>query len=135
MEKEKALAKLKELGIQSTNYTDQKRPYTLNGRVCIGVFPAEASRDTHFYFNLRDILYSISQEDIKSSDLDTFQGKEKYQVPLEKCSIIWEDRPFEEVVDLPFSKMTARMFYAMLQNKPVSNVDWLDALIRQNQKS
>jgi hypothetical protein len=32
-----------------------------------------------------------------------------------------------------FTKMTVRMFYAMLQNKPVSNVDWLDTLIRQNQ--
>lgn len=134
MEKERALEKLKELGIETQNYYN-KKTYVWNNRVCVGIFPVEANKEEKFYFsiNAEEKIYMISSDTVKSCAIEQHFGKDKYQVPLELATSIWQDQVFVEMPDLPFTKMTVRMFYAMLQNKPVSNVDWLDTLIRQNQ--
>lgn len=134
MEKERALEKLKELGIETQNF-HTKKTYAWNNKACIGIFPVEAEREDKFYFstNNDEKIYMIASDVVKSCTIEQHYGKDKYQVPLELAVLLWEDKPFTELIDVPFSKITARMFYAMVQNKPVSNVDWLDTLIKQNQ--
>lgn len=134
MEKERALEKLKELGIETQNFFN-KKTYVRNNEVCIGIFPVEADREEVFYFsiNSEEKLYGVDRVVVKDCDLEKHFGQDKYQVPLRHATLLWQNQPYVEMPDLPFTKMTVRMFYAMLQNKPVSNVDWLDTLIRQNQ--
>lgn len=133
MEKQRALDKLKELGIDTQNFYD-KKTYIYNGEVCVGIFPVEANRDDTFYFSINheDILYMMSSDAIRKCPTDKHLNQDKFQVPLKLAVELWKEEPFfEELPDMPFSKLSARQYYALTHNIPISGVDWMDAMIKK----
>jgi hypothetical protein len=132
MEKERALLRLKELGINTQNFFD-KRTYLREGAVHVGIFPVEAGREDHFYFtvNNENEIYSISRDEIQKCPKEEHLGKEKYQVLLSKADCIYRESA-EEFMDENVKNMTIRDYCAIHWQKPVSSKDWLNALIIQN---
>jgi hypothetical protein len=133
MEKEEAQKKLKELGIETENYYP-KKTFMWNDVPSIGVFKRELTEDFYFYNDFNNRLYKIplmEKEVIDTLEVDKYNGRTKLIVPLTEAKVIWEDKPFVELPDIPFSGMTLRHYACIHLKRPESGLAWLDKLIQE----
>lgn len=129
--KEEIIEKLKELKIESTN-AYPKKSFLFEGEPSISCFKRELQSNFYFYNAYDKKLYVLAKyEDYDTKfQTDQFNGVTKFIVPLTYCSILWEDKVFEELEDVPFKDMTLRDYACIKLKVPQSNHNWLNDLIR-----
>lgn len=156
MTKERLILILKELGINTNNcYT--KKSFYWNDKLSIGCYPRELKEDFYFHNHLDDKIYFISAANAVSCefDVDLFNGSDRYIVPLEECSVIYpvsttctttkyemseeiekltkqiEEKPFEELEDSQFAKMTLRDYACIHLKVAETDKGWLNEIIKK----
>lgn len=131
--KEKIIQKLKELGIDSDNCYP-KKTFMKNFELVVGVFASEFESDCYFAGDYGKKLYKIpATTKFKAMyEKDTFQGKDKWLVPVSSCQIVWEDKAFVELPNSPFSSVTLREYACIHLKLPQSGNPWLDTLIKES---
>lgn len=132
MNKQEIIEKLKEVGIESENCYP-KTSFISGGDVYIGIYPREASEDFYF-FNIYDKkIYRLPQPaNLDDFEKEIFKGSIKHLIPMHMCQLIWEDKPYIELVDTPFKEMTLRQYACIHMKIPSSGLEWLDSLIKQS---
>ena len=130
MKKNDIIEKLQELGIKSGNaYPKSSFPYGgYNGEIVVGLYEREMKDDFYFYNNYDKKLYVWRKDGI---EYDVDNASEKFMVPLSRCEVIWEDKPYVELPDKPYREMTMREYACIQMLIPESGLDWLDALIQK----
>ena len=132
MTKEQLGEKLKELGIVSKNYYP-KNTFLKEGVVYVGMFRNELEDDFYFYSAYNKTIYHLpKQENVNEFEIEPYKEMKKYLVPLERARIVWEDKPFEELPDELFSKITVRQYAFIHLKTPESGLPWLDDMIRKS---
>lgn len=130
MEKDEIIKKLSELGINTTN-AYPKPSFMYNDSPSISMYKREFAENFYFYNAYDKKIYVLA----KYADFETrftkdvFKGAEKFIVPLNYCSVIWEDKPFEELEDVPFKDMTLRDYACIHLKVPKSEKVWLNNII------
>jgi len=101
--------------------------------VYVGCFKSELEDNFYFYNTYDQKIYGLPKmADTSVFSKDVFNGKTKYLVPLSRAEEIWEDRPFEELPDLAYSKMTLRHYACIKLKVADSGLAWLDKLIKES---
>lgn len=132
MTKEVLQEKLKSLGITTKNFYI-KSSFVNDNEVYVGLFKSELEEDFYFYNNYDKNIWKLpKQEDIGEFVQELFQGKMKYLVPMSKSMLIWENKPFEELPDEQFSRITIRQYACIHLKTPNSGTPWLDTLIKES---
>lgn len=124
---------MKELGITTTNCYP-KSSFLKDNIVFIGCFKSELEEDFYFYNTYDQKIYHLPKTPTEGLEKDVFNNKTKYLVPISKAIEIWEDRPYEELPDLAYSKMTLRHYACIKLGVPDSGIAWLDQLIKKSRK-
>jgi len=128
MKKEELFEKLKDLGIETKN-AFPKSSFIYNKDVHIGLYEREMKDDFYFVNKYDGKIYRWNH-DLESYDYD--DNTEKYMIPLSRCKLVWEDKPFVEKPDKPFKEMTLREYACIHLQVPDSGLEWLDNLISKN---
>lgn len=135
MEKDEIIAKLAELGIVTQNCYP-KSSFPRDGDIHIGLFRREMNEDFYFFNTYDKKVYQFPKpEDPEKYEKDSFKGNTKYLIPLHECKMIWEDKVYVELPDIPHKEMTVRQFACITLGIPKSGLDWLDQLIKEKQGS
>lgn len=135
MNKQQLIDKLKELGIDTENCYP-KKSFIKDLIPVVGMFEKEFQDDFYFYSDYQKKIYKLpkqTQAQFENFEKDVFQGETKRLVPLSICEIIWDDKPFEELPDEQYDKMTVRKYACIHLKVPKSGLPWLDALIKESQ--
>lgn len=131
MDKLAIIEKLQGLGIHSENCYP-KSSFPKGGDIMIGLFKREMKEDFYFFNTYDKKIYKLPQvKDISKYEEDDFKGQIKMLVPLIDCLVIWEDKPFIEKEDIPFSQMTLRQYICIKYKIPDTGVEWVDTLIKE----
>lgn len=131
MEKEEIIEKLATIGIVTTNVYP-KASFPKNGEIHVGLFKREMLEDFYFFNNFDKKIYQFQKVDnIEKYEKDVFKGNTKYLVPLHECHIVWEDKIYVELPDLPYKEMTLRHYASIQLRLPNSGLDWLDVMIKE----
>lgn len=133
MNKPEIIEKLLDMGITSDNvYPKSSFPY--GRQIVVGLYEREMKSDFYFFNKYDGKIYLFNKpEDIRDYDVDS--KSEKRMVPLEDCKLIWEDKPYVELPDVPFSNMTLRQYAAIHLGVSDSGLPWLDEMIKQSRKN
>lgn len=135
MTKSELIEKLKELGVDTDNYYP-KKSFIYNSEPYIGCYKSELLSKIFYFHNDYDKkIYKIgplTEEDVWKLDSELFEGKTKYLVPLSSCEVIWSDKPYIELPDIPFKDATLRQYACIHLKVPNSGYDWLDVLIKES---
>lgn len=133
MEKQEIAKKVAELGYPEGRVYP-KKTFLFNDIPSVGFFKNEMDKDFYFFNEFDKKLYMISKENFVSQewDKDDFKGFERIVIPLNEFSVIWEDKPYEELKDEHFSTMTLRQYACIHLKVPQSGLDWLDAIISKS---
>lgn len=129
MEKEQIISKLKDIGINTLN-AYPKKSFLHNGIVVISCYKRELKEDFFFYNSFSNSIYKIPLQDIDFLEFDT--SREKYIIPETKWEKIWEDKPFEELPDVPFKEMTLRQYACIQLKVPETDLPWLNEIIKKS---
>lgn len=132
MEKKELIEKLSDLGITTENCF-KKSTFLLDGTVYVALYGSE-TKDDFYFFNLYDKKIYVFP---KVSDMSVYKQDEstkKYLIPITDCSIVWEDKPFREVEDIPFKEMTLRQYACIKLKVPDTGITWLDTIIKKSHK-
>lgn len=136
MNKEELGKKLVELGYFTNNYYPKKSFASKSlADICVGLYKKELGEDFYFSNSYDGKIYKLPKP--MSIDLYTkedFMGNVKYLVPLTHCTVIWEDKEFEELPDLPYNNLTMRQYACIHLKIPQSGISWLDRLIEESKK-
>lgn len=126
MNKEEIIKKLAEVGIESRN-AYPKTSFIYDNEPSIALYEREMKDDFYFFNKFDKKLYKWKRDTEKYEyDPDT----EKFMIPLYKCQVVWEDKPFVEKADLSFKDMSLRHYACIHLRVPDSGLDWLDNLIK-----
>lgn len=98
----------------------------------VGCFKSELEDNFYFYNTYDQKIYILPKQPTDGLQKDVFNGKTKYLVPLSRANSIWEDRPFEELPDLAYNKMTLRHYACIKLKVADSGLAWLDKLIKDS---
>ena len=130
MDKQETIQKLKELGIDTKNVYS-KKTFLDQGIVVVAMFESEVKED-FFFWNERDSkIYKLPS--VKNIKKYTFEAAtNKYLIPLTEFTVFWEDKPYEEHPDKPFSQMTLREYACIHLKVAESGCAWLDVLIKNS---
>ncbi len=120
-----------------------KKPFTLNKVIHIGFFPKELN-ELPFEFNIvghADKIFKVTKKlKEKYPPVETGIGPrheipidELTQVKLEFNISIPEMKPPVELEDAFLDRLSVRDIFAIFNNKPVSNKQFLNDLINKNQ--
>lgn len=134
MQKQQLINKLRELGIDTDNCYP-KKSFISDFVPVVGMYENEFTEDFYFHSDYQNKIYKLpklSTEVLDTLQKDVFQGKTKRLVPLSMCEIVWEDKPYEEPLDVPFEKMTLRQYTCIHRGVPKSGLPWLDAIIKES---
>jgi hypothetical protein len=136
MTKEDLLESLKERFGISTNNAYSKKTYLKDGVPHVGLYGYELNNDFYFYHDYSKTYYKlVHNPNYKSKyEYEIFQGKNKYQVPLDDFEVLIETEPeeYKEQEDATFmGETTLRDLAAILLKKPVSNKPWLNDIINK----
>lgn len=118
---------MKELGIQTENCYP-KTSFLFNSRPVVGLYEREM-KDAFYFYNVFDEKihgFKLTEGEQYPQDPKT----KKYIIPLDECPVVWEDKPFEELIDLPYKDMTLRQYACIQLRTPNSGLPWLDNLIK-----
>lgn len=127
MNKEQIITELKKLGIQSENCYP-KTSFLFNSRAVIGLYEREIKDVFYFYNTYDEKIHSFKAEQGETHQQDP--KTKKFLIPLEECPIVWENKPFEELPDLPYRDMSLRHYACIQLRVPHSGLPWLDNLIK-----
>lgn len=132
MTKLQIIEKLKELGIHSTNCYP-KKSFMHNSTWHVGLYKSELESDFYFFNEFDKTLYMFKVEPkcCEQYEMELFNGKTKYLIPLHDCINIFEDKPYEEKIDAPFRDITIRQYTCIHLRHPDSGLPWLDLLIKK----
>lgn len=131
MNKQEIIDKIKELGISSEN-AFPKSSFAKNGIIYVAFYERELKEDFYFFNTFDKKIYKNTPKDIKKLETDNFKNSVKYLVPLDECIVVWEDKPYVELVDEPFGSMTLRQYACIHLKVPESGLDWLDNIIKKS---
>ena len=125
--------KLSSMGIVTVNcYPKTSFPSKKTNSICIGLFKREMAEDFYFYNTFDKKIYLFKKpESIENYQKDEFNSNVKFLVPLEECTVIWEDKEYTELVDENFSTMTLRTYACIHLGIPETNIEWLNILIKK----
>lgn len=132
MEKEELISKLASLGIETTNCF-KKSTFLLEGTVYVALYGSE-TKDNFYFFNLYDKKIYLFEKTTDVSEYKQDEGTKKYLVPISHCTVIWEDKPFKELDDIPFKEMTLRQYACIKLKVPETGITWLDTIIKKSHK-
>jgi hypothetical protein len=131
MDKEQIIEKLAEIGVITTNVYP-KSSFPQGGEINVGLFKREMLEDFYFFNSFDKKIYQFPKpDDINKYEKNVFNGNTKYLIPLHECTVVWEDKPFVELPDLPYRDMTLRHYAAIQLRQPNSGLDWLDVMIKE----
>lgn len=132
MNKHDIIEKLREIGIESDN-AYPKSSFMHGGDIYVSFFERELRTDFYFFNTFDKKLYRVRKmSDLSGLPTNEYKGNKNYLVKLSDCEVIWEDKPFVELPDLPFSSMTLRHYAAIHLREPLSGLDWLDEMIKKS---
>lgn len=132
MNKQDIIEKLREMGIESDN-AYPKSSFMYEGDVYISFFERELKADFYFFNTFDKKLYKVNKvSDFSTILTNEYKGNKNYLIKLSDCEVVWEDKPFVELPDLPFSSMTLRHYACIHLKEPSSGIEWLDNLIKQS---
>jgi hypothetical protein len=132
MEKEELISKLSSLGIETTNCF-KKSTFLLDKTVYVALYGSE-TKDDFYFFNLYDKKIYVFNKVDDTAIYKQDEVTKKYLIPITDCSVIWEDKPFKEVEDLPFKEMTLRQYACIKLKVPDTGIAWLDTIIKKSHK-
>jgi len=133
MEKKGLIEKLSALGINTENCF-KKSTFLLDGTVYVALYGSE-TKDDFYFFNLYDKkIYLFPKVDEMSTHYKQDEGTKKYLIPIKDCSLVWEDKPFKELEDIPFKEMTLRQYACIKLKVADTGIPWLDTIINKSHK-
>lgn len=133
MNKEQIIEKLKELGIDSTNAHPKSSFLTEQKTVVVALYEREMKGAFFFYNNYDKKVYKTANN-LPLDEYTKDPKSDKYLIPLSWCTIIWEDKPFQELEDEPYRDMTLRQYACIHLRVPNTGLSWLNELISQSVK-
>lgn len=128
MNKQQIIDKLKELGIITENCYP-KNSFLKDGLPVVGCYKRELNEDFYFYNGYNKAIYKVPFKVINPWLFDGLT--EKYIIPDCDWELIWEDKPYVELEDVPYRDMTLRQFACITLGIPQTGVVWLDELIKK----
>lgn len=127
MDKKEVIDKLKSLGIDTTNVYN-KKTFLDQNIVVVSMFESELREDFYFWNERDNKIYKLPGSQNKQSF--TFEvSSNRYFVPFSLFLVVWEDKPYRELPDKPFSNITVREYACIHLGIPNSGNEWLDNLI------
>jgi len=132
MDKKEIIERLSQMGIITENCYP-KTTFPKRGEIHVGLFKREMMDDFYFYNTFDKKIYCfLKPSNIDNYEKDDFRGSIKFLIPLHECSVVWEDKEYVELIDIPYNEMTIRRYACIHLKVPESGVDWLDALIKKS---
>lgn len=130
MEKKELIEKLSDLGITTENCF-KKSTFLLDGTVYVALYGSE-TKDDFYFFNLYDKKIYLFSKPHDTAVYKQDETTKKYLIPISHCAVVWEDKPFKELEDIPFKEMTLRQYACIKLKVADTGITWLDNIIQKS---